>query len=82
MHQILFSPNARKQFLKLEKPIQKRISIALRRIRFKPERYVSKLVGVNAYRLRVGKYRLILDIKDKQLLVLCLGHRKNIYKKL
>jgi mRNA interferase RelE/StbE len=44
---------------------------------------VKKVVGENVYRLRVGKYRVILDIIDEALVILVIraSHRKNIYKK-
>jgi len=43
---------------------------------------VTKLVGDSSYRLRVGDYRVILDIQGNHLsvLVLKIGHRKDIYK--
>ncbi len=82
MYKILFSPLAKKQYLKLEKSVQKRISIALRRLLFNPEKHVKKLVGLDYYRFRVGDHRIILDIKKKELLifVIKIGKRKNIYK--
>ncbi|MGP6174284.1 type II toxin-antitoxin system RelE family toxin [Corynebacterium sp. A21] len=46
---------------------------------------VKKLQGGEGeYRLRVGSYRVIYDINDGELiiLVLHLGHRKDIYRKL
>lgn len=41
-----------------------------------------KLKGVDAYRLRIGNYRIIYEIKDNILLVdvIDIGHRKNIYE--
>jgi len=43
---------------------------------------VIKLVGDPGYRLRVGDYRVILDIDEGNLfiLVIKIGHRKKIYK--
>ncbi|MEX2684355.1 MAG: type II toxin-antitoxin system RelE/ParE family toxin [Candidatus Sigynarchaeota archaeon] len=43
---------------------------------------VKKLVGRPFYRLRVGDYRVIIDIKDQELVIMVLevGHRKGIYK--
>jgi len=37
---------------------------------------------VGQWRYRIGNYRLICEIKDKELIILALefGHRKNIYK--
>lgn len=84
MYNIVFSEKAKKQFLKLSKEIQKRIINALDRIKIRPEVYVTKLVGDSSFRLRVGDYRVILDINKSKLLILVVkaAHRKNIYKNL
>ncbi|MDR1763853.1 MAG: type II toxin-antitoxin system RelE/ParE family toxin [Dysgonamonadaceae bacterium] len=36
----------------------------------------------NGYRIRVGNYRIIYEIEDRQLVitVIALGHRKDIYR--
>jgi mRNA interferase RelE/StbE len=80
-YNVLFSEKAKKQLLSLEKPIQERIISALERIRIRPENYISKLVGDSGYRLRVGDYRIIMDLDNENLriLVIKVGHRKNIY---
>jgi len=83
-YNIIFTDTSLKQFKKLEKDVQVHIIKALERIRIRPEAHVKKLVGDPGYRLRVGEYRVILDIyKDKLvILVIKIGHRKNIYKNL
>lgn len=80
-YEIIFSDKALKQIKKLEKKIQERIIAVLERIRVRPEAYVTKLVGDPGYKLRVGDYRIIMDIEKNKLkiLVLKVGHRKNIY---
>lgn len=42
----------------------------------------KKLKGRDAYRLRDGNYRFIYEVRDNVLVVLVLkvGHRKDIYK--
>ena len=82
MYEIIYSQSALKQLKKLEKGIQERIIAVLERIRTKPETHVKKLVGDPGYRLRVGDYRVILDIEPSKLLILVIkiGHRKNVYK--
>ena len=82
MYTILFTSTAKKQLDKLDKNIQKRIVSVLERIRFRPERYVRKLVGDPGYRLRVGDYRIIMDIQREKMIILVLkvGHRRSIYK--
>ena len=83
MYEILFSLSARKQFQKLDKKPQKHIISVLERIRIRPEKFVKKLIGDPGYRLRIGDYRVIMDIDKGNLLILVIkvGHRKNIYKK-
>lgn len=82
MYEIIFSDKSLKQLKKLEKNIQNRILNKLETIRVRPESFVKKLIGDPGYRLRVGDYRIILDIKKKKLLILIIkiGHRRNIYK--
>ena len=84
MNEIIFSERALKQIGKLESKIQDRIFRSLERIRLRPESHITKLVGDPGYKFRVGDYRLILDIEKNKLtiLVVKVGHRKNIYKKL
>ena len=81
VYTIAFSVPARKQFLKLPAEVQRRIASSLERIRMRPEAYVTKLVGQNAYRLRVGDYRVIIDIERTVLIILVIkvGHRQSIY---
>lgn len=81
MYSITFSKVAEKQFRKLDRSLQSRIMSTLDRIRIRPEAHIKRLVGENCYRLRVGDYRVILDIEAQQLqiLVLKIGKRENIY---
>ncbi|MFA5176272.1 MAG: type II toxin-antitoxin system RelE/ParE family toxin [Candidatus Nanoarchaeia archaeon] len=81
MYEIIFSDTAKKQLEKLEKSVQERIIKALERIKIRPESYITKLIGDPGYKFRVGDYRLILDVnRDKlQILVIKVGHRKNVY---
>ncbi len=41
-----------------------------------------KMKGIDAFRIRVGNYRIIYEINDNILLidVIDIGHRKNIYE--
>ena len=84
MYEVIISEKALKQINKLQKEVQKRIFKSLERIRIRPEAYVTKLVGDVGYKLRVGDYRIILDIDKNKLIVLVIkvGHRRNIYKKI
>lgn len=50
-----------------------------------PDRITTKMKGDNPFhRVRVGDYRIIYEIQEEILLILLLkiGHRKDIYRKL
>jgi len=83
LYEIIFSQKAKKQLLRLEKNIQERIIAALERIRIRPEAYITKLIGDPGYKLRVSNYRVIIDLNNNNLFILVLkvGHRKDIYKR-
>ncbi|HIH37735.1 type II toxin-antitoxin system RelE/ParE family toxin [Candidatus Woesearchaeota archaeon] len=82
MYSLIYSELAAKQLKKLNKETQLRILNTLERCRIRPLAYVKRLVGCAYYRLRVGDYRVIMDIKEDTLIIFVfeLGHRKNIYK--
>ena len=79
---IIWPDSAQEQLAKLDRPIAKRIYEAVGRLEYNPARWVSRIVNSEYYKLRVGDYRVILDIRANQLrvLVVRVGHRKNIYK--
>jgi mRNA interferase RelE/StbE len=82
MYTLVYAEEFLKQMRKLDKGTQKRIISTLDRIKIRPYPHVKKLVGNPYFRLRVGNYRVILDIKEDKLIiyVLEIGHRRSIYK--
>ncbi|MEH2086470.1 type II toxin-antitoxin system RelE family toxin [Nostoc sp.] len=75
---------ALKQLKKIPSELQERIQIKIDDLATEPRpNGVKKLKGKeNAYRIKVGDYRVIYDIFDDLLVVnvVEVGHRKNIYK--
>lgn len=75
---------ALKQLKKIPSELQERIQIKIDDLATEPRpNGVKKLKGKeNAYRIRVGDYRIIYDIFDDLLVVnvVEVGHRRNIYK--
>ena len=82
MYTLIYTDEFFKRIKKLNKDAQKRIISTLERIRIRPYPHLKKLVGNPYFRLRVGDYRVILDIKENKLIIYVLevGHRRNIYK--
>lgn len=79
--QIIWSDSALKELKKLERSVSKRIFAKVSLLENEPYRRVQKLVGSPFFKLRVGDYRIILEIKQEVLhiLVIKVGHRSKIY---
>ena len=82
MYNIIFEKKALDFINKLEKDIKERIWKKLQQCKEDPFRFLEHLEDIDGFKLRVGDYRLIIDIdnKTKTLYVLKAGHRKNIYE--
>ncbi|MFT4309436.1 MAG: type II toxin-antitoxin system RelE family toxin [Candidatus Woesearchaeota archaeon] len=82
MYEIVLSKRVEKYIDKLDSSIRERIILALEKLRIRPEAYLRRMVGEKSYKFRVGDYRLIIDLEHDKLLVLVvdIGHRKNVYK--
>jgi len=78
MYELIYAKKFFKQLKKLNREIQKRILLSLERIRIRPFHFIRKLVGLPYFKLRVGDYRVILKIdeRNKKILLLYVGHRK------
>ena len=84
MFEIRWDKKAKEELKKFEIFVARRIVKKIKGLANDPHSgNVKRLVGSDYYRLRVGDYRVIFDIKEKLrvLLVLKIGHRKNVYKK-
>lgn len=84
MFKIDWTEKSLKQLNNLNQNISSRIIKKVNELMENPfSKDIKRLKGENAFRLRVGDYRIILDIdvKNKMIYILRLGHRKNIYEK-
>ena len=71
-YRIIWSVQASKQMERLDRSVAKRIHEKVGQLYQNPERYVEKLVRYPYYRLRVGNYRVILDIQNEMIRILIL----------
>ena len=81
-HSIGLTPRSRRQFLTLPAQIQRRIQPHIDALRTEPRppRCVKLKGFSDRYRIRVGAYRIIYEIRDDTLLVVEIGHRRDIYR--
>lgn len=79
-----FKASALKQVKKLSKDVQIRI---VKKLDFfcsqdDPIEFADSLVRseLGSYRFRVGDYRVIIDIEDGAIVILLVGHRRDMYR--
>lgn len=82
-YKVVWSRRSRKDLEGMDSKTRSRIIEKVESIKDSPFQYVKRLMGVPLYRLRMGKYRVILDIKNNELLifVVMVGKRENIYSR-
>ena len=82
-YRVALKKHALKALEDINEPFYSNIKKAIYKLASNPRpNGYKKLKGRDAYRIRVGEYRIIYDIFDDILLVevINLGHRKNIYE--
>lgn len=67
----------------LGRNVKQRIGKALLRYEPNPLKHAEPLKQseLGSYRFRVGDYRVVFDLEGDQIVVLRVGHRKEIYKR-
>jgi mRNA interferase RelE/StbE len=83
MFRVALHPGARREFNKLPKDVKAEIAPAINELAENPRPNGSvKLAGMDAYRLKVGAYRVAYTIHDERLVVLIVkvAHRREIYR--
>ena len=83
MYKLQFDKNALEELNSLEKSIKERIWKKLQQCKEDPFRFLKSLEEIDGFKLRVGDYRIIVDVDktNNKLVVLKVGHRKNIYER-
>ena len=81
---LCYTSRALRDLKALPRQDQERIIRALEAITDNPYPYVHSLEGVSLSSLRVGRYRVLLDISREHILILIVGvgHRKNVYHRI
>lgn len=79
---VVYTRTAVKDIKKLDpitkKKIRKRIELYFK----KPRYYAKKLIhpALGSFRWRMGNYRVVFDIHGRNIVILRVGHRREIYR--
>ncbi len=78
---ISITKKAQKSLSKIDEPHRSKIIKKLYQLEEDPLYNSKKLTGRDAFRIRVGNYRVIYEIHDGELVVLVINisHRKDVY---
>ena len=81
---LVYTQRAAKDIRKLEEKIKRRIGKVLLRYSVDPFKHAEKIADprLGSYRFRIGDYRVIFDFEGTEIVVLRVGHRKEIYRKI
>ena len=82
-YQVILPKSVQKELDRLPDEIAQRIMIRLTGLETNPRPAdVKKLKGRDAWRIRVGDYRVIYEIHDRmlQIIVIIVGHRREVYR--
>jgi len=82
VYKLVYTKTAIKDLKKLDAVAKKKIKKKIETYSKKPLHYAKKLIhsSLGKYRWRVGDYRIVFDIKDKNIIFFRIGHRKEIYR--
>ena len=80
---LIYTQRAVRDIAGLDTATKERIGKTLLRYQEEPLRYAEKLSDpiLGSYRFRIGDYRVIFDIERDQIVVLRVGHRREIYRR-
>lgn len=83
LYEIIYTRRAVKDLSKLDSETTERIREALERYVKTPLDYAKKMVdpALGTYRFRIGEYRVIFDFEGDKLVILRIGHRREIYRR-
>jgi mRNA interferase RelE/StbE len=83
IYTVFIRKSAQKSIARLASSLQDRIFHAIRELAGNPRPLgVKKLAGREAWRIRIGDYRVIYEICDDRrvIIVVVVGHRREVYR--
>lgn len=83
IYRLTYTQRAIRDIDKLDPSIKQRIGKTLLRYKENPLAHAESLrdSDLGSYRFRIGDYRIIFDLQGEKIVVLRVGHRREIYKR-
>ena len=81
-YRLIYTKHAAKDIRGLSPELKQRLKSTLEKYSHDPLSYALKLTHpeLGTFRFRMGDYRIIFDLVDDAIVVLRVGHRRDIYR--
>lgn len=81
-YELAYTRRAVRDIKRLDEQSKRRLGVALERYADSPFQFAKKLTSpeLGTYRFRVGDFRVVFDIEGNKLIILRVGHRREIYR--
>jgi len=81
-YRLVYTNRAANDIEKLDIVARRRLKKALEKLASSPLDYSTKLIDpkIGEYRFRIGDYRVIFDLIGEEIIILRVGHRREIYR--
>lgn len=81
-HKLFYTRSAVKDIRRLDSVVKKKIKQRIETYSKNPHFYARKLHDsrIGNYRWRIGDYRVVFDMDNKNIVILKIRHRKEVYK--
>lgn len=82
-YRLVYTHRASRDIDALDAAVKQRIGKTLQRFEQNPLAYAEPLKEseLGSYRFRIGDYRVVFDLNGQEIVVLRVGHRREIYKR-
>ncbi len=82
-YRLVYTRRAARDIQGLHPEIKERLGKALLRYEEDPLRHAEKLTHskLGSYRFRIGDYRVVFDLEGDEIVILRVGHRREIYRR-
>jgi mRNA interferase RelE/StbE len=80
---LVYTRRAEKDIRSLDPAVRKLIAKAILKLQSNPAEHSERLTDprIGTYRFRAGDYRVIFDLVENDVVILRVGHRKEIYRR-
>lgn len=80
---VFYTKSAFKDVQRLDSVAKKKMKAKIEAFSQKPFFYAQKLISpaLGEYRWRIGNHRVIFEMRGKEIIILRIGHRREVYKR-